>query len=126
MSVEGLVIAAFVFTAFTLWVISPFAQRNMRPATTENAVDRQRERLNIYYNRVLRNLHDIDEDHATGKLNEDEYTEERERWVQRGILALKALDELDAQHLVAPEAADDAGIDEAIETTIHAYRDTPV
>jgi len=120
-STGGLIVGFIIVAAFVLWVVLPFVRReDLADAAPESTVERQRERLLVYYQRVLRNLHDIDEDYATGKLNEDEYTVEREAWVQRGVQVLKALDSLDAQHLVAPASADNAAVDEAIETSIEA------
>jgi len=124
MSTEGLAVSVLVVLAFAVWVALPFVQRvpgSRRGAANSgdnNIVARQRERLQIYYQRVLRNVHDLDEDNATGKLNPDEYTVERARWVQRGVEALRTLETLDAQHLVAPAQADAAAIDEAIDRAI--------
>jgi hypothetical protein len=120
MSTTGLFISLIVVAAFVLWVALPFFRGERRPDAELAAADRQRERLLIYYERVLRNLHDIDEDHATGKLTDHDYAEERERWVQRGIHTLRTLDELGEQHLIAPASTDDAGIDEAIDRAIEA------
>jgi hypothetical protein len=118
MSIAGLALSVFIAALFLLWLATPFFDSATATPTATSGIERQRERLLVYYQRVLRNLHDIDEDFATGKLSEEEYRPEREQWVQRGIQALKALDELDVEHLVAPEEADDASIDEAIDRTI--------
>jgi hypothetical protein len=124
MSIQGL-IALFVLAAlFALWIGLPLLRRERQNAVSiESPVERQRERLNIYYSRVLRNIHDLDEDHATGKLNDDEYRREREVWVERGVAVLKRLDELDATHLVAEENADDSTIDAAIEEAVRRVRE---
>jgi CHASE1-domain containing sensor protein len=130
MSIEG-ILALVVLALVTLaWVGLPLVRANqqMRGMSAESAqvaisAERQRERLMIYYQRVLRNLHDLDEDHATGKLNDDEYTLEREAWVQRGVAALKALDDLANTPLVveSPEMnPDDARLDSAIDEAIEA------
>lgn len=119
MSVIGLVTGIGITFFIVIWVVYPFMFRTEEAVVADaSVVERQRERLNVYYNRVLRNLHDIDEDYATGKLREDEYRTEREQWVQRGVQVLKALETLDTQHLVAPVAADDVTIDEAIDRVI--------
>ena len=121
MSAAGLAVSVLVALAFAVWVALPFIQRSAGSRRDNpSVVARQRERLQIYYQRVLRNVHDLDEDHATGKLNADEYTVERARWVQRGVEALRTLETLDSQHLVAPAQADDATIDEAIDRAIEA------
>jgi len=118
MSIEGLIISMSIVAALLLWSVMPFFVKSHEAEAISTSVERQRERLNVYYERVLRNLHDLDEDYATGKLDQDDYALEREKWAQRGIQALKALDELDAQHLVTDSSADDATIDEAIDRRI--------
>ncbi len=118
MSLEGIVVSSIMAGVFLLWLMLPFIYHKAE-APIDAPVTRQRERLQVYYQRVLRNLHDIDEDYATGKLSEAEYIPEREAWVQRGIQTLKALDELNEEHLIAPEEADDAAIDEIIEQVLH-------
>jgi Asp-tRNA(Asn)/Glu-tRNA(Gln) amidotransferase B subunit len=86
-------------------------------SSQRETLDRQRERVLAYYERVLTNIRDLDEDHITGKIAEDEYNVEREVWVQRGIKLLKVIDELESKKsLVA--SSDDAEIDSAIEAAI--------
>jgi hypothetical protein len=133
MSLEG-ILAGLVLTLLVgSWVALPLLRQSgskMGDAggnvLETTPVERQRERLTIYYGRVLRNLHDLDEDFSTGKLNDSDYHSEREGWVQRGVLVLKALDELNVANLVADAKADDASIDAAIddriELAVSAYR----
>lgn len=129
MSVIGLLVSFIIVVTVVAWIMMPFMVHRRENEGEVSTIERQRERLQVYYERVLRNLHDIDEDFATGKLSEAEHQLEREHWAQRGIQALKALDELDTRHLIAPSAADnaaiDAAIEQAIETTITDYRNNP-
>lgn len=118
MSLAGLVASFIIVLAFVLYVVLPLLRRPQSETNAHDAVQRQRDRLTVYYERVLRNLHDLDEDYATGKLIQSEYQQEREAWVDRGVQALKALDELDSEHLMAPATADDITIDEAIDDAI--------
>lgn len=118
MSIPGILAALLIFAILVVWVIAPLLRAPKVDALTQSSVERQRERLQLYYSRVLRNLHDLDEDFATGKLDDADYAAERALWVERGIHALKALDTLDAQHLVAPTHADDAAIDLAIDRAV--------
>lgn len=118
MSIGGIAISFLIAAAFLVWLLQPFLWPEDSHAPDRTPTARQRERLHVYYQRVLRNVHDLDEDFGTGKLNEAEYRQEREMWVKRGIQALKALDALDSTHLVAPARADDAEIDDAIEVYI--------
>jgi len=126
MSIEGLIAAAVIVFALLLYVAYPFARREHRADADRLRANRQRDRLLMVYERVLTNIRDIDEDHRTGKMQPrtgkmqpDDYDLEREPWVQRGIQVLRALDTLDAEHLLT-SADDDASIDRAIDDRIEA------
>lgn len=126
MSIEGLLISLVLVVATVAWVLWPFLQRQPAGYTSDDIIlHKQRERLLVYYERVLTNLRDLDEDHITGKIHDDEYRVEREEWVQRGIQVLKAIDELDHHHLIVPDADQetlDHAIDDAIEQAIAVHR----
>lgn len=126
MSSAGWLIGLILIAVVLLLVIAPLLGRGrQRPDALS---DRQRERLRVYYDRALRNIRDLDEDHALGKLDEDEYTAERAYWSERGIQALKALDQIATLNAggsaavdgaaIAASAPDDAAIDRAIDTAI--------
>lgn len=123
MSLEGILIALGLTVLVALWVGLPLLRRETTTSTPITPLERQRERLTIYYSRVLRNIHDLDEDFATGKLSDADYQQERELWTQRGIAVLKALDET---QLLTETQTDDASIDTAIdsqiEAAVNAYR----
>jgi hypothetical protein len=128
MSGEGVLIALILIGVVLLLVLAPLFRR--APVDAAALLDRQRERLQIYYERALRNIRDLDEDRALGKLDEAEYQAERAYWAERGVLALKALDRLatlnpggqDAADdvAIAPTSTDDAAIDQAIDAAIEA------
>jgi len=120
MSLEGL-IAGLILVALTLAAILPplFRRRG-----TTIGLDRQRERALAYYERVLTNIRDLDEDHNTGKIGMEEYQHERELWASRGAALLRLLDELDHRQPIASRDADDAAIDAAIEDAIQSARQT--
>lgn len=127
MSIEGLLISLVIVAATVLWIASPFWQRQAGAAASDALVQKQRERLLVYYERVLTNVRDLDEDYSTGKMQASDYETEREEWVQRGVQVLKALDELDHHHLIvsdADQAALDHAIDDAIERAIATHRRT--
>ena len=106
MSVSGLVIALALLAAVMMMVIPPLFERD-KSMNDDDA--KQRERLLTYYNRALTNIRDLDEDRATGKINEADYETERELWMQRGIQVLKALDETaPAESEVAADPAEQA------------------
>jgi hypothetical protein len=119
MSAGGLAFAAVALLLALAWISAPYWRGTSRRAADDDTLAIQRDRLLIYYERVLTNLRDLDEDHATGKMPDADYSLEREEWVQRGIQVLKALDKLDEEQAVAP-GADAEAIDRAIETDIEA------
>lgn len=125
MSIEGIVVSLVILLLTAAAVALPLWRGQGQ--TAENALlQKQRERLLVYYERVLTNIRDLDEDFATGKIAPDEHAREREMWVQRGIQALRALDDLHShsiiQGAVKDSAAADEAIDAAIEASIKAYR----
>lgn len=120
MSVPGLLIA-LVLSLIALAIV---ARPLLRPARRERAgassQREQRDRIGTYYERVLTNIRDLDEDFATGKINEVDYRSEREVWAERGIRLLRVRDQ------VANEQArneDSERIDRAIEEAVAAYRE---
>jgi len=128
MSIEGIVFALLLFVGVVLMIALPLFNRQTE--AVDPLMDKQRERLQLYYERVLRNLRDLDEDHALGKIEEAAYQVERELLVERGVQVLKALDSLPdrSQTMIAPTPAEDAAVDRAIDAAIEAaikqYKDT--
>lgn len=126
MSIEGLVFSLLIALATVAVIAWPFLRRAPAVYTADEAViQKQRERLLIYYERVLTNLRDLDEDFSTGKMQPEDYHVEREEWMQRGIQVLKALDELDQHHMIVPDADQEAldhAIDDVIERAVAAHR----
>lgn len=124
MSIAGLLFGLGVLLIAVVWIGRPFINRSSLPVPDE-VLQKQRERMLMVYERVLTNMRDLDEDHSTGKMPDGDYAEERELWVQRGIQVLKALDDLDAQHIITlavdAETIDEA-IDRQIEAAVAAYR----
>lgn len=125
MSIQGLLFALLLVLFVLAWVVMPLFQR-ATPVEDDPLLEKQRERLLVYYERVLRNIHDLDEDHTLGKLDEGEYSREREEWAQRGAQVLQALDTIAERTVIAETPADDTAvdhaIDDAIETAIQRYR----
>jgi hypothetical protein len=123
MSLPGL-IAAFALTALVILLIAaPFLRRKPAP-TAEVTAGLQRERVLAYYERVLRNIRDLDEDHALGKLDEADYQRDRALWAERGVQALKLLDTLDAGGVGVTPSGDAAEVDAAVERAIQAAMDS--
>ncbi|MDZ4767205.1 MAG: hypothetical protein SGI73_21900 [Chloroflexota bacterium] len=126
MSIAGL-IAALLLTSLVVLVIALPLIMHRADGDADERTQKRRDRITVYYERVLRNLHDLDEDFALGKLDADDYGRDRALWLERGAAALRALDELNA---TSPAAAlfgvgesDDGQIDDAaVEAAIRAYR----
>ena len=103
------------------WAVLLLLLRRESQTSAESLhIQKQRERLLAYYERVLTNLRDLDEDHATGKMPDEDYAAEREEWMQRGVEVLKTLDALDDHSIVPTLVQDEAAVDEAIDDAIEA------
>lgn len=125
MSIAGLIAALILTTIVIVLIAYPLMVRRM-DETDDSRAQKQRERLAAYYERVLRNIRDLDEDYALGKLDEMDYRRDRAAWLEKGAEALKALDNLTA----SPTTPDAEGTpiqrdsaDEAVEAAIRAYRE---
>ena len=120
MSIPGLLIS-LVLSLIALAIV---ARPLLRPARRERAAAstqrEQRDRIETYYERVLTNIRDLDEDFVTGKINEGDYRIEREVWAERGIQLLRVKDQL-ANEQVWHE--DEERIDRAIEAAVAVYRE---
>ena len=130
MSLGGLAIALTMLVILVLWVVVPLLDRKRPAAPDTLAAERQRERLLVQYERTLRNIRDLDEDYATGKIQPDDYQAEREEGIQRGVQFLMAMDQLkqpdsrkksvSASGLRPGDA--DRTVDEAIEAAVATRR----
>lgn len=117
MSIIGLISSIVLLLVSIAYIFSPLLMKvDLNAGSFRN---RQRERALTYYERVLRNIRDLDDDLATDKIIQVEYDIERERWMTRGVELLRMLEQLDdAQNIVDDMGADDAEIDAAIEQAI--------
>lgn len=122
MSIAGLLIALVLSIAALAIVARPLLLPARRERAAAENLRLQRDRLAAYYERVLTNIRDLDEDMATGKINQVDYESEREAWVGRGIRLLRAQDRLERECSPLVEADDREGIDRAIEEAVAAYR----
>lgn len=120
MSIAGLIFFLLLLGAVAVLVGMPLLRRESGSGADRLHIHQQRERLLAYYERVLTNLRDLDEDHSTGKMPDDAYAAEREDWMLRGVEVLRTLDELDDHSVIASSVHDDAAVDEAIDDIIEA------
>lgn len=121
MSIVGLIITLALVLIAIVVVARPFLR--LAPGRPEADASRQlqRERVESYYERVLTNIRDLDEDFQTGKIAETDYREDREVWVYRGMRLLRVADSLDGEQGLGAADADD--IDRAIEAAVRAVRE---
>ena len=119
MSLPGLIFALVLAAAVVIWIGTPLLRRETK-TDDDPLLKKQRERLLVYYERVLRNIRDLDEDHTLGKIAEDHYARDREEWAQRGVQVLQALDTIADRTMIAATPAEDAAVDQAIDDSIEA------
>jgi hypothetical protein len=96
-SIEGLIVAFIMLIVVALIAVVPLLGRRTRRGDLSLSSPEQ---LVVQYERVLKNVRDLDEDFATGKMPQTDYALEREEWVQRGIHLLKLLDDTEILHTV--------------------------
>jgi hypothetical protein len=89
MSIEGL-IGTFILVALVAgYALFPLLRRSVAlppPQANEQDV------YEAQYAQVLRNIRDLDEDHATDKIDLEQYQTTRAALVEQGVQLLKALD----------------------------------
>ncbi|MGJ3240226.1 MAG: hypothetical protein ACFE0Q_16075 [Anaerolineae bacterium] len=123
MSLPGLLLASLMIVLVLGVTIYPLLQREQRSGSSFR--HKQRERALAYYERVLRNLRDLDDDLDTGKIIQAEYELERERWMARGTELLQMLEQLDQAHNINDDlsaSATDADIDAKIEQMLTEHQ----
>ena len=123
MSIPGLLISLLLALIAIAIVAHPLLSAARRGRDADAADRIQRERVANYYERVLTNIRDLDEDLATGKISAADHGREREVWVARGLGLLRLQDQLDAQPPSAGAPASSQAIDRAIEAAVAAYRE---
>lgn len=122
MSIPGLSIALLMSLIALAIVARPLLGAARTRPSAGSSLRLESERVQLYYERVLTNIRDLDEDFATGKINEDDYRAEREVWAQRGIRLLRAQDQLEREGSPLAAGEDAERIDRAIEEAVAAYR----
>ena len=121
MSNVGIVFAAVAGIISILWILSPMLRKQDQVQAETIVMQKQRERLLVHYEQVLRTIRDLDEDFQMGKLTEDIYGESREQNVNRGIQILQALDEMPEIEVAPQSKMSDEELDARIEAEIASY-----
>lgn len=117
MSIPGLLISLLLALIAIAIVAHPLLGAARRG--NEAVSDEQGERVRNYYERILTNIRDLDEDLATGKISDADHGREREVWVARGIALLRLQDQLETQRGTTDLPAD---TEAKIEAAVAAYR----
>lgn len=121
MSIEGLGLSLSLVLLVVLWVAAPLITRRTGKSAAGYDLG-----LIAGYERALVAIRDLEEDVATGKIDAAAYERERERWVERGIAALRELDaagQFTAQPTRTGGAAKaDEPTTDAVEQALAAYR----
>ncbi|MBK8135609.1 MAG: hypothetical protein KA401_01645 [Anaerolineae bacterium] len=122
MSIEAVVVSAVMILLALYLVITPFrSTQTVSPAALQ--FQRQRDALLVYYQQVTSSLRDLQEDSASGKIPPEEFEVEHEKWMQRGVQILQALQELDRDHLPLMVNAETPveDVNQAIEDAVQQY-----
>ncbi len=123
MSIVGLLITLLLAVIAIVMVAYPLFRSPRENNAAADSLLLHQDRLRTYYERVVTNIRDLDEDLATGKIGEDNHRKEREVWVHRGMQLLRMQDQLDAEHGLANDASDVDEINKAIEAAVAFYRE---
>lgn len=128
MSLEGVLAAVIMLIAGVVYLALPILRRRYFPSAEVLQQRKERDALLTTYERTLASLRDVDEDHLTGKLSDQDYEAERAYWTEQGAAVLEALEKAGGvkhtkrRKSAAPPVSDaDAALDEAIEQTIASY-----
>ncbi|GIK27123.1 MAG: c-type cytochrome biogenesis protein CcmI [Chloroflexi bacterium] len=124
MEPASLVITVLLILGAVVAVLTPLARARRQAAPKATERQRQRDALLVYYQQVTSTLRDLDDDAQAGKLDMAAYEEERERWMQRGVAVLQAIEEFEKRTTPATNATPDAAhdsVDEMIEDAVAKY-----
>ena len=128
MSLEGTLAAVIMLILGVAWLALPIFRRRYFPSVEELKRQKDRAILLTTYERTLASLRDVNEDHLTGKLSDQDYEAERRYWTEQGVAVLEALEKVGGipsprqrTNTVQPAADADAALDDAIEQTIARY-----
>lgn len=120
MSVMGIIAAIFVLGVGLAWVFSPLFLARFEFGAEAKRRQEQDELLALY-ERVVVVIRDLDDDFNTGKLPRAEYEVDRERWTQRGVEIMQALEKINGGSIKDKAQQAEHEFDDAIESAIKQY-----
>ncbi len=112
MSLTALIIGIGLLLASAYIIAEPLSARSRRDR--DIGKPSEREQLEIERDIIYDAIRELDFDHQTGKIDDEDYRLQRERWVERGIAVLKALDALEGKAPPLTEEETDALIEAAV------------
>lgn len=120
MTLTGTILIVVMIVAGLAWLGAPLLRAN---AKSKRELTRH-ERLLLAYERTLAIVRDLDEDHATGKIDDALYEIERAPMVEAGMRLLQALDAEPGQQPRPASAPrnDNADVLDDAEALIARYR----
>ncbi|MBN2470078.1 MAG: hypothetical protein JXN59_05065 [Anaerolineae bacterium] len=136
METQTLILGLIIVILSLLVVAWPFLGwgRERAVPAEKNKLNGEMERLVSEREAIYAVIRDLDFDYETGKLTDEDYQQQRETWVARGVTVLKAIDSLKQGLQAAGEsqgvdfdalgAAADADLDAQIEAAVAARRRT--
>ena len=133
MSGGGLIFGIIILLAGLVYLALPFVRGSR--GNWETAQERERLRMIAAYERALVTVRDLDEDYHVGKLTQEVYETERQRWIEHGALLLQKLEETaegDAKKnskrrkTVEPTVSEEDAVEQAIAAYVRAREQTKV
>ncbi len=135
MEAQTLILGLVIVVLSLIFVAWPFLGlgRERAVAAEKSKLNGEMERLVAEREAVFAVIRDLDFDYETGKLTDEDYQQQRETWVARGVAVLKAIDSLKQglqdtsglqdYDLQKPDHTD-ADLDAQIEAAVAARRRT--
>lgn len=135
MEAQTLILGLIIVVLSLVFVAWPFLGlgRERTAAAEKSKLNGEMERLVAEREAIYAVIRDLDFDYETGKLTDEDYQQQRETWVARGVAVLKAIDSLkqglqDADGLedydIQRPGHTDADLDAQIEAAVAARRRT--
>lgn len=125
MTIQGLIGLAVMVVGGLLAMIYPFITVRSNPSSNKKRhLNLSRDELLASYERVLSTMRDLEDDFKSGKMQAEDYEEERVYWSQYGVRLLQLLEGSVPVDDEPVHDMDDANIqlDQSVEEAIQNYR----
>jgi hypothetical protein len=118
MNVGAILVGIGLLVGVGAFVARPLFERSTKGSAERSELMTTQGQLTARRDAVYALIRELDADHLTGKINDQDYEAQRERYVAEGVAILKQMDGL-------PEAGSRTDLDAEIEAQILALRQTP-